>query len=125
MYPFGTLIKSCATTRRCLQYLFHFPLRLVESWFHCLCAMPYHQFFLFPSALQFSVYLFLSIDRIVAAAATEYDGIQASRRGTKPLLPDVARLNTKPGCTMKDILRVFHITVMFCLVSEHQCFRRK
>jgi len=62
--------------------------------------MRYHHFFLFPSSLEFSVYLFLSIDRIVAAVTTEYDGNQASRRGTKPLLPDAARLNTKPGCTM-------------------------
>jgi len=104
--PFGTLIKSCIT-RGCLQYLFHFSLRLVKFCFHCLCATHYHQSFLFPSVLQFSVYLFLSIDRIVAAVATEYDGIQASRRGTKPLLPDAARLTSKPGCKMKGILRVF------------------
>jgi len=103
---FGTLIKS-RVTRGCFQYVFHLSLVLVKFWSHYLCAMHYHQSFLFPSALQFSVYLFLSIDRIVAAVATEYDGIQASRRGTKALLPDATRLTSKPGCTMKDILRVF------------------
>ena len=44
---------------------------LVKFAFNCLCAMLYHQFFLFPSALEFSAYLFLSIDRKVAAVATE------------------------------------------------------
>jgi hypothetical protein len=106
MYPFGTLIKSCVT-RGCLQYPFLFSLFFSNSRSIVFVPCFYHQFFLFPFALEFSAYLFLSIDRKVAAVATEYDGNQASRRGTKPLLPDAARLNTKPGCTMTDILSVF------------------
>ena len=103
MYLFGTLI-SPASPQSSLNTCFISLCVSSNSGLHCLCATRYHHVLLFACALQFPVYLFLSIDRIVTAVATAYDGIQASRHGTKPLLPDSARLNIKTGFTIKDIL---------------------